>query len=96
MAGPFLSQQAQAFRQEFDAVTRAGVDGDRHLAHAFFVQHANEEGEHHDRQVVYAVIPRIFEKVQGDRLAGAGKPADQNEFHEPEHNEGGGCNQPSA
>ena len=58
--------------------------------------HAYEKGEHYHRQVVYAVIPGIFEEMQGDRFARAGEAANENEFHHPEHNEGGVHNQPAA
>ena len=40
------------------------------------------------RQVVHAVIARIFEQVQGDGFAGPGESANDNEFHYAEHNEG--------
>jgi hypothetical protein len=36
-----------------------------------------------DRQIVDAVVACIFEEVQGDRLAGAGEAADENELHRP-------------
>ena len=73
-----------------------GVDGNGHLADFLFFQHADEQGQHRDRQVVDAVIARVFEKVEGDGLAGAGETADENEFHELQHNEGGAPRQAAA
>ena len=96
MPRAFFRQQAQPFGQQFDAVAGAGVDRHGHLADPFLAQHAHEKGEHYHRQVVYAVIPGIFAEMQGDRFAGAGEAANENEFHHPEHNEGGVHNQPAA
>ena len=96
MPGAFFRQQAQALRQEVDTVAGAGVDCHPYLVDTFLAQHAHEKGEHYHRQVVYAVIPGIFEKMQGDRFARAGEAANENEFHHPEHNEGGVHNQPAA
>ena len=73
-----------------------GVDRDRDLADFFLLEHAHENREHDYRKIVHAVIAGILEEVQGDRLARAGEAADENEFHQAEHNEGGAGKQPAA
>ena len=67
--------------QQVDAVPGTRVDGDSNLADVFFLEHGREHGQHGHRQVVHAVIAGVFEQVQRDGLAGAGKSADQYEFH---------------
>ena len=50
-------------------MARACVDRHRHLADTLLLEHADENREHDHRQIVHAVIPGIFEKMQGDGLA---------------------------
>ncbi|MPN22009.1 hypothetical protein SDC9_169392 [bioreactor metagenome] len=76
-----LAQSLEFAGQQFNAAAGAGIDGNRHLADLFFLQHADQHGQNDNRQVVDAVIARVFKQVEGDGLAGAGKSADQYEFH---------------
>ena len=95
-ADAVLGELAQFFREQFDAVSGAGIDRHRDLARLFFLEHADEHRQHNYRQIVYAVIARIFEQIEGNRFAGAGETTDENEFHALQHNQGGACKQPSA
>jgi hypothetical protein len=86
----------QLFREKGDPVAGACIDTHCDLADTFVSQHADKHREHHDGEVVDAVIAGVFEEIQGNRFARAGLAADENEIHEMEDNEGLAVDQPAA
>jgi hypothetical protein len=46
-------------------VAGAGIDCHGDLADALILEHADEHGEHDDRQIIHAVVACIFEEMQG-------------------------------
>ena len=79
------AQRVELLRQCFDAAAAANVDGDGDLAVALLPELIDERLQQLRRQIVDAVVRSVLEQVEGDRLAGPGKAADDQDMHGLEH-----------
>ena len=94
-------QLLQLARQIGQARGTAGVDGDCHAVAMVYVLQAHKVGQQLGRQVVHAVVARVFQGVECDRLAGTRHAGDQHNFqirHSLPLRDRGvrGCGQPAA
>ncbi|EXI84666.1 MAG: hypothetical protein AW12_02406 [Candidatus Accumulibacter sp. BA-94] len=81
-----FSQHVELQRQRCHAVAAPDVDDDADLVVALQIQLPNQRLQQLRRQVVDTIVVGVLEHLEGDRFAGTGQAADENEMHVGKHN----------
>ena len=79
------TQRVELLRQRFNTAAAADVDGDGDFPVALLPELIDERLQQLRRQIVDAVVRGVLEQVEGDRFAGPGKAADDQDVHGLEH-----------